>query len=74
MKSTVTEKPCEKKSKYPCLMLSGINGMVWLIYKSGCGTRITDKTEHTDVIGFFNDNLDMEDFKPFHGSVCLEND
>ena len=75
MKSVVSENPCEKEIEYPCLMKNTDNGRIVLFVAPKKGTCLT-LSETRDIsykIGDFNDSFAMSSYKPFHGSVCLEN-
>lgn len=68
MKSTVSEKPCEKEIGYPCLK-RGNNGLVVLMTSEKEGTVVNATEAHG--LGKHYDGWLMGGI--FHGSVCLEN-
>lgn len=71
MKSTVSEKPCEAEIEYPCL-----RGDVYKIILFGLnkkGTVISVESSSVYKVGEHIEGGKAANYKPFHGSVCLEN-
>jgi hypothetical protein len=76
MKSTVSEKPCESEVKYPCLMKYHKGYGIILFDKESCGTVVDDGHSsggRFNHVGYYSETWKMNDYEPFHGSVCLEN-
>ncbi len=68
MKSIVSEKPCEQKIEYPCLMQAG-SGNIYKMLSSNKGFLV-----HKEEDCFGCPMIDSHNgFILFHGSVCLEN-
>jgi len=72
MKSTKTYNPCEPIITYPCLMVGNSSGVVVLFSSSGRGV-IVHKGTHGYNIGHTELNWGMSFFKPYNGSIRLEN-
>ena len=71
MKVTVNEKE-QKEITYPCLMQSKYNELIVLFHNEGNGIVVRpnkDFNERSDLSGW-----NMENFKPFHGTITLQND
>ena len=71
MKSIVKDTSKESVISYPCLMLS-TEGRIVLFNKSGCGVVVSAKGT-AFPLGHYSDDWYMPHFKPFNGSVTLEN-
>jgi hypothetical protein len=71
MKVTVSEKE-QKEITYPCLMQSKYNELIVLFHSEGRGMVVRpnkDFNESSDIRGW-----NMDNFKPFHGTITLQND
>ena len=69
--ATINKREEPESSEYPCLKIS--NGLVVLFTKQRTGTAIVlDSSWHK--IGRFSDAWIESNFKPFQGSVTLENE
>jgi hypothetical protein len=71
MKSIKSDKPCEPKAKFPCLMIA-YNGEIVLFTSSSTGTCVHSDSTHQGMGRHLN-RWSMGNFKPYNGSVCLEN-
>jgi hypothetical protein len=72
MKSIVSKQPCVKELPFPKLMISRHDCVVLFEYYNK-GVCINAGTTG-NLVGVISENWAMENFKDFHGSVCLEND
>lgn len=70
MKVTVNK---DGEIKYPCLMIADDTGHIYLMANKDKGTRVYSSNDSADV-GDHNERWVSDDFKPFHGSITLEND
>jgi len=71
MKSTVNEKPGEKKCKYPCLMISNSKA-IYLLTDKNKGICLASGGGY--AVGEIGEQFSTLALDHFHGSVCLEND
>jgi len=71
MKVEVNEKAKTVEIVYPCLMISD-QGKIVLFIRNGEGTALNDA--RWTYIGEFNKGWDMDNFKPFHGTITLSNE
>ena len=69
----VTVNQAEAAQEYPCLMISEETGLVILFTSHGVGTVIVASKVMDDKLGERKARLVMSRFKPFHGTVTLEN-
>ena len=75
MKVTVTEKENEKEIKFPCLMKSSASGNIVLFYFHEKGTVVSVGDRSTVwKVGEHSSGFSMESFKPFNGTITLQND
>lgn len=70
MKSIKSDKKCEPKVKFPCLMVGKVTGVVVLMTGLSEGMVV-----HAADIHGLGQSLKwpMDNFKTYNGSVCLEN-
>ena len=66
----ITTNPSEPTPEYPKLMQSG-NGNVYLMLQKRIGVRL--KTVSGCNVGVYCTSLVVSDFKPYTGSITLEN-
>jgi len=71
MKVTVNETKAEGEIKYPCLMISNLKTIVF--FAGECEGMVL-KTTSTYKMGYLSKSWGMGDFKPFRGTITLEND
>lgn len=69
MKITFDEKKKDEEIKFPCLMQCE-NGYIVLMWKDSCGTVI--KSDNYKI-GSYHQDWAMKVFKPFNGTITLEN-
>lgn len=78
MKSTINTENQIDEIKYPFLGQNIDNGDVVLFKESGVGTIVYSGPSKfggdTGKTGYHSRNFCMEGFKPFNGTVTLEND
>ncbi len=76
MKSVKSDKSCEPTVDYPYLM-EGIDGRIVLmtgVTDRGCaGTIMYAPRYSVNPVGHWSEGWDVDYFKPYNGSVCLEN-
>jgi hypothetical protein len=73
MKSTVSEKPCESKIEYPCLMNDRMKVVLFSSAGTGTVVKILDDDCSFDL-GAHGRECFKDGYSLFTGSVCLEND
>lgn len=61
-----------KSVNFPCLMISSYNN-VWMMYDHKRGT-VVSVGKSSNRIGQHAENLDINDMKPFTGSITLSNE
>ena len=70
MKVEINNKEQNTEIKFPCLMISEKGNLVFMT-EIGHGFAL----KHTKKdIGYFSDLWDMDNFKPFNGSITLSNE
>jgi hypothetical protein len=75
MKVTVTEKENEQEIKFPCLMKSSESGNIVLFYCYEKGTVVSVGDRSTVwKVGEHSSVFSMGSFKPFKGTITLQND
>jgi len=67
----VSEEKKEESLDYPLLMKSESTGVIVLMRKAGSGVVV--KPNKCDSLGDCSNGWNMEQFKPFHGTVWLSN-
>ena len=69
MKATISQ---NKEIKYPCLMISDDSQTIILFDKFESGMVVSYSEHHK--LGCYADDWDMKVFKPFTGTITLQND
>ena len=72
MKVTVENAEEKEPLKFPCLMISN-NSKVVLFQSEKIGTLIGSDLSHKPY-GYYSRDWDMNEFKPFNGTITLQND
>ena len=72
MKSIKSDKKCEPKATYPCLMVAPQGSVVFMASESR-GTVVCLGPHSGYRLGLFKDDWNIDCLTPFNGSVCLEN-
>ena len=73
MKTTVNANPCKKEPTFPCLMQSKITDNIVLFTSATEGTLISVGQNTNHALGQHKGDWWENNFKPFSGSICLEN-
>jgi len=78
MKSTLSNKSCEKELPYPKLMKSDSSTAIVLMTHeeaggNGVGVVVHGKNKDRRGIGFHHNKWKLSSFIDYNGSVCLEN-
>lgn len=75
MKIEVKETKKEGEIKYPCLMISSFDHVTVLFIEENIGMKICEDIPRSfRNLGYFSTGWNMENFKPFHGTITLSND
>lgn len=72
MKITINDKSEKKEIKYPCLMISKNNNMIVFFESSSNGTVLAQGTSNLSI-GEGSKSFAMDLFKPFTGTITLQN-
>ena len=72
MKVTVNERKSDKPITYPCLMEGKLNSLVVLFYTKCNGVVLIGSDNYNE--GDYSHSWDINIFKPFHGTITLQND
>lgn len=73
MKSTVTKQPCTEETSFPKLIISKLTNIIVLATSKTTGT-IVGNADTYNALGKHLTTIDLNYWKDYHGSVCLEND
>jgi hypothetical protein len=71
MKIEVNNKEQNTEIEFPCLMISDDSECIVLMHKEEIGIALKHENQE---IGYFSNNWDMSEFKPFKGTITLSNE